>query len=373
MSSIEALRTGLLAVVVIDDDGETVARDEGLDPGNKLLDKGGIVVDGEVGDDIDRHAALVLEVVEPVHLLDVLVGGKGLHDDVLQLGTAVLARGNGIDAHRQDDAVPGKYLLTDATRQAVNLVGIHRVLDVDVQGTDLHVGAVIVDDDVKHALHTVKVVDFLLDLREQFGRNLGTEQFVDRRSEHLDTSLDDNQRDEGAQDTVKRDIPHQHHACRDERRQRDDSVEQSIGAGRDERVALEFLALRLDITAKHQFHDNRHDDDNERDRGIGGSGRLNDFFDGFDKRGHTCREHDDGDDDGAEVLDAPESEGVFPVGRALREFGAHDGNDTRERVAQVVHGIHNDGHRTRQNAYSCLKRSQQHVGNDANPTGSDNL
>ncbi len=65
-------RVPLFAVIVVDDDGEMVVGDEGLQLGSEFLDEGGVVVDGEVGDDIDRYATLVLKVVEAVDLLDVL-------------------------------------------------------------------------------------------------------------------------------------------------------------------------------------------------------------------------------------------------------------------------------------------------------------
>ena len=215
---------------MVDDDGNRVVGDKGLQFGLQFLDEGGIVVDGDVGHHIDGNAALILKVVEAVDLLDVLVGGSGLHEGLLQLGALVLARGDGIHAHSHDDAVAVEHFLADATREAMNLVGIHRVLDVDVQGADLHIGTIIVDNDVKHAIHSVKVVYLLLDLREQFRRNLGTEQFVDGGGEHLDTCLDDDQRDEGTQDAVERNAPQQHHTSRDERGQGDDGIEQGIGA-----------------------------------------------------------------------------------------------------------------------------------------------
>ena len=63
-------RVPLFAVIVVDDDGEMVVGDEGLQLGSEFLDEGGVVVDGEVGDDIDRYATLVLKVVEAVDLLD---------------------------------------------------------------------------------------------------------------------------------------------------------------------------------------------------------------------------------------------------------------------------------------------------------------
>ena len=95
------------------------------------IDKGRIVVNGQVGNDIDRDAVLISKIVETVNLLDVLVSSQGLHDGVLQFGTSVCACCHGIDAHSHDDAVTSKHFLADAARQAVNLMGIHRVEDID--------------------------------------------------------------------------------------------------------------------------------------------------------------------------------------------------------------------------------------------------
>ena len=61
--------------------------------------------------------------------------------------------------------------------------------------------------------------------------------------------------------------------------------------------------------------------------------------------------------------------GNLAVGWALREFGADDGDDARERVAEVIDGIHHDGHRTGKYAYDCLETSQQHVSHNAYPAG----
>ena len=61
--------------------------------------------------------------------------------------------------------------------------------------------------------------------------------------------------------------------------------------------------------------------------------------------------------------------GNLAVGRALGEFGTDDGDDARERVAEVIDGIHHDGHRTGQHAHSGLETSQQHVSHNAYPAG----
>ena len=64
---------------------------------------------------------------------------------------------------------------------------------------------------------------------------------------------------------------------------------------------------------------------------------------------------------------------MFPVGRTLREFCAYDGDDTRQRIAQVVDGIHHDGYAAGKDAYCSLEARQQHIGYNTNPTGADDL
>ena len=89
-------------------------------------------MDGDVRDDIDRQILVFLRIVETVHLNDVFVGGEGLHYLRLQLGMAVLASGNGIDTNGHDDTVSLVHRSRDSACQPVNIVGRHRVIDVDV-------------------------------------------------------------------------------------------------------------------------------------------------------------------------------------------------------------------------------------------------
>ena len=69
---------------------------------------------------------------------------------------------------------------------------------------------------------------------------------------------------------------------------------------------------------------------------------MDDLFDRLDKRGDARIKHDARDDHGAEVLDAPVSQGMFPVGRFSRKFRAHDRDDGRKGVGEVVDRIEDD-------------------------------
>ena len=64
---------------------------------------------------------------------------------------------------------------------------------------------------------------------------------------------------------------------------------------------------------------------------------------------------------------------MLTVSRSFREFRANDGDDTRQRITQVVDGIHHDGYTTGKDAYSRLKSSQKHIGYNTNDTSTDNL
>ncbi len=92
------------------------------------------------------------------------MGSCGLHEGVLQLSALVIAYGDGIHADSHDDAVTVKHLLADAARQTVNLMGVHCVEDIDMERPDLHVRAIVVQDDVKHTAHLFMFTDLSLDL-----------------------------------------------------------------------------------------------------------------------------------------------------------------------------------------------------------------
>ena len=56
-----------------------------------------LVMHREVGHHIYRDASLLFIITETVHLNDILMFRQCLHDGVLQLGSLVIASGNGID------------------------------------------------------------------------------------------------------------------------------------------------------------------------------------------------------------------------------------------------------------------------------------
>lgn len=168
-------------------------------------------------------------------------------------------------------------------------------------------------------------------------------------------------------------MPDEHDASRDERCQRDHRIEEGIRAGGNEGIALQLYALSLHIEAQQQFHDDARHDDHQRRSRVGGFGRVEEFFYRLDERRDTSRKHDDGDDDGCEVLHAPVAEGVLQVSRPGGQLRADDSDDARERVAQIVDGIHDDSHGVSYDAHSGLERSQQDVGGYADVARADDL
>ena len=114
---------------------------------------------------------LLLEIVEPVNLLDVLVLGESLHHHALQLGSVVLACGHGVNAYRHDDAVAQKHLLGNGAGETVDMMGIHRVADANVERTYQYIGAVVVQNDVEHTVNAFEVGYLGLDLMDQILRD----------------------------------------------------------------------------------------------------------------------------------------------------------------------------------------------------------
>ena len=146
----------LFAIIVIYHNRYLHVGNHRLELGGELTDKGGIVVDGKVGNDIDGEQTVWLGIEETMHLHNLFVGGEGLYDFRLQLGAAVLSRGNGIDANGHDDAVLVEHVGGNLARQGVDLVGRHRVVDVDVERADFHVGTVVVEYQVVHAMNALE-------------------------------------------------------------------------------------------------------------------------------------------------------------------------------------------------------------------------
>ena len=138
-----------------------------------------------------------------MNLNDVLVGCEGLHHLLLQLSMTIFACCNGIDADSHDNAVTLYHLHGDLTRQTVNLVGRHCIIDVDVQGANLYVWAIVMQYQVEYTVNAIEVGNFFDNLLREFCRNARTQQFVDRRSQHLDACLDNHNGNQCAQDAIE--------------------------------------------------------------------------------------------------------------------------------------------------------------------------
>ena len=113
-------------------------------------------------------------------------------------------------------------------------------------------------------MNALEIENRLLNLLGEICRNARAQQFVDRRGEHLDTGLDDHDGNQGAQNTIERYSPQQHHTSRDERCQGYNGIKQRIGAGGNQRIALQLFALVLHVSAEDELHHDGHHDDYER-------------------------------------------------------------------------------------------------------------
>ena len=112
-------------------------------------------------------------------MLDVLIAHQGLYHFLLQGGSLVVSRSDGIDSYRHNDVVTGIHPFRNASCNLVDLMRARRFGDTHVQGTDGKVGPISVQDDVKNAEHSFRLHHLRFDLTNKVGRGLGTQQLVD--------------------------------------------------------------------------------------------------------------------------------------------------------------------------------------------------
>ena len=218
-----------------------------------------------------------------MHLNDVLVACQCLHHLRLQLSPSVFSGSNGINAYGHDNAMLLCHLHGYLAGEPMYLMSRHRVIDIDVERADLHIRPVVVENQVVHPMHALELGHLLLDLIGEFGRDTGAQQFVDRRGQHFDTGLDDDNGDKGAQDTVEADIPQQHDTSRNEGGQRNNGIEKRIRARGNQGIAVQLLPLLLDISPQNQLHYDGHHDDHERRRGVFRFGRVENLLHRLDE------------------------------------------------------------------------------------------
>ena len=83
-------------------------------------------------------------------------------------------------------------------------------------------------------------------------------------------------------------------------------------------------------------------------------------------------EHNARDGHRAEVLDAPISQRMLPVGQFSRQFRAHDRDDGRQSVGEVVDRIEDDRDGVGGEPHGGLERREENVGHDPDRAGPDN-
>ena len=291
----------------------------------------------------------------------------------LQGGPGAVSGSDRVNAHRHHNAVAGVHQLLDLAGERVDFIGPQGIVHTHMQRAHHNIRAIIVQDKVKDAVYLRNCHYLLPDGAGELRRHAGAKKFTDRLADHLHAGFEDDYGDESAENSVQGDMPDEHDAGRQEGGGGDDGIKEGIGARGDERIAAEFFSLFLDIAAQHQFHHDGYADDDEGREAVGGFRGMDDLADGLVQRRGAGREHDDGDDDGAEVLDAAMPVGVVAVGGFEREFGPDDGDDAGKDVGEVVHGVQDNGHGTGEEAYKGLESRQHQVGDDSHHAGSDNL
>jgi hypothetical protein len=145
----------------------------------------------------------------------------------------------------------------------------------------------------------------------------------------------------------------------------EDGVREGVGARGHERAGVDAAADPARVEAQCDLGPHGHGDDHERRRAVVRQLRGEDALDGLGCGGDARPQHDDGDDDRREVLDAPIAKGVLAVGLLAGKLGAHDGDDGRRGVRQVVDGVEHDGDGVHEQAERRLEGREQDVCHDA--------
>ena len=92
-------------------------------------------------------------------------------------------------------------------------------------------------------------------------------------------------------------------------------------------------------------------------------------------RGHSeiypGKQNDPRDENPGEILHPAIAEGVLFVRRPARQLGAQNGDDGGQGVAEVVHGVQDDGDGVGQQAHRHFEGHQTEVGPNGHQAGSD--
>ena len=136
----------------------------------------------------------------------------------------------------------------------------------------------------------------------QFLRDLSilplADDIVQRFDHHLDARLDNEARNDHTDVGFQRHAPNEIDDRRGKHRSGQNRVEHGVGARGSERAGVDLLALLLHIQTEQELHDDRHGNDDERDRAVVRCFRMEDLFDRFDQRRDARIQHQRGDDHG---------------------------------------------------------------------------
>ena len=302
--------------------------------------------------------------VEAVHLDDIRVVVGQLEQHLADgADLSPVAGVDGVDAHRvQDDPMLVHHGHLHGTGEGVHLARRHVLIDLHVHAARETIWAIVMQHEVVDALDARHLLDRLLDALGELVIHALTQDVADGLAQDVNTALDDDDGDDCAQPCLEAHAGCQKDARGDQGRGGDDRVHERIGARGHKRVRVVLLPTLLGEEPQHDLgHDgNRHHA--ECDAVVAGRLGMDDALRGLGERGHARPRDDGGDDDGGDVLGAAMPVGVLAIRWLVGQVRAHDGDDRRERVGEVVDCVEHDGDGVGEQPDGRLEACQQHVG-----------
>ena len=134
---------------------------------------------------------------------------------------------------------------------------------------------------------------------------------------------------------------------------------------------MHFFAHTLDIPAQQNLNHNCDSHDNQGYSVVVRCLRMDDLLYRFDKRSNTGIQDDHGDDHGAQVFDAPITEGMLFIRFLPGQLCSDDRDQRTACIGDVIHRIEHDGDGIGHQSDHRLECGQKHVGDNPDQTGFD--
>ena len=242
-----------------------------------------------------------------------------------------------------------------------------------MQAAGIGVRAVVVQDEVVAAADLGIGQHDPLDGFRQVDVGGLAEDMGQRLPQHLQAGLDDEKGDDRAKPGFERKAGENEQQGGDQRGGGDDAVHHRVLSRVHQSIRVQLFALLFHVAAQEQFCNDRQGDDNQGCGRIVGDPGMDDLLDGLCQGRDAGVQHDQADDHGAQVLDSSVAEGVLLVRFLSGQLRADDGDDAAQGVAEVVHGVQDDGDRAGDEADGRLGYGQQHVDGHTDDAGAHNL